>query len=259
MTPKLAQLRIRRTASSEDPAFWRDALARVGQATTLKADTDDSWVRRLTLPDERLAVIKCRPLVSSGDRLKARLGQGRARRHWRNARWLANAGIRTATPYAIATARQGNRPVELLAMEHLPGRTLLEHLHAPHPCARRQHRIARAAGATVARLDALQRYNRDHKPSNLIVVDEASAPRTAIIDCVAIRRGRNLERMLTSLLLEPIGCACPARRALWFVALHAVCRGDRPFMRDCIATVSERIEAHGDPTPHVNPLDPEPA
>ncbi|MBL8762614.1 MAG: hypothetical protein JNL50_15065 [Phycisphaerae bacterium] len=135
--------------------------------------------------------------------------------------------------------------------------------------------IARELGRQVRRMIAHARFNRDHKPSNLVVLSHAGRPSVAVIDCVAILplsrgggAGAALERTLASLYIEPLGVGVPPRRslilstlraALWIepapgsVSIPARCRAKRR-VRALWLAVAARVAAHGDPTPRVHPL-----
>jgi tRNA A-37 threonylcarbamoyl transferase component Bud32 len=235
----------------------------------LKADGDTAVYRATVLG--RDVVLKRWDLRTPGARAKAMLAASRGHRHWRGAARLERAGIRTARCLALAF-EQREIPRVWLAMEHLEGRSLLEHMAHPDPSLRTQHAIAGAAGALVAALCRAKLYNRDLKPSNLIVLD-GPTPSLGVIDCVAIRRSgspERLARMLSALATEPTGCRVLPRRVLLVKAID-VCRDSLgPFQavfsdertakhhwtRQLIRRVQILLAAHGDPRPKVNPLAP---
>jgi hypothetical protein len=263
----------------EDPAAWSRALADpawLASSQLLKDEPDSSWVRRATL-NGRDVVVKCRYLNTRSRWLKSALGYGHGDKHWRGAALLASKKIPTARPVILLWARLDRQPVELLVLEHLPGPTLLQVLDAiargQGPSVRIQHAIAVAAGSTIPAVLGAGLWNRDHKPSNLIVLNtDSPQPRIAIIDCVGIRRYGRLgidelegEDMAASLFIEPTGCGCPPRRALWLRALLAMFdsqalnapRADRHAdLRGTIAGLSDLIATHGDPRPRTDPLAP---
>lgn len=145
---------------------------------------------------------------------------------------------------------------------------------------RRQLALARELGRQLRRLIGHGRFNRDHKPSNLIVLSADHRPRVAIIDCVAILPvsraggpGEALQRMLASLYIEPSGVGAPPRRSLILATLHGALGIDRPAspgaprilrshrvdrrrLRALWNSVADRVRSHGDPTPRVDPLSP---
>lgn len=236
--------------------------------------------------DEHEVVIKCRVLRRRGDRLKAWLKMGRADRHRRGAAWLAQRGIETAAVLAQAYAvvddpvTRKRCPVELLVMEYVEGRTLLKVMAAiaegrpDAPTVQQQHDLARAISRQLIKFQDNGFYNRDHKPSNLIVrKDESDGKeewRVVVIDVVALREpdsGSNgLSSMLASLVIEPIGCGCRPRRPLMMRTLYTVIsqtmlgysrQEKQQKLRRLWRDVQRRVQRHGDPRPKTNPLKPE--
>lgn len=227
-------------------------------------------------------VVKVIPLTAAFDRLKAAVGAGRGARHWRAAWRLGAAGERTARPLALARAwrpgRPGPIPCEILVIERLAGRSVLEHLGGRDLSGAQERALARALGAQIGRLARHGLFNRDHKPSNLIVTDaDPRGPEVAIIDCVGLRaawraggawrrtgvrglpghRKRAAERMLASLWIEPSGTGCAPRGALVAACVGGcaqefdLSRVARHELWRCAAGI---VRAHGDPTPRVRPL-----
>ncbi len=162
--------------------------------------------------------MKCWQLTVAG-RLKSFLRCSRAFRHWRGAAWLAEHGFRTAACYSLLRGRVTWRgpgiDKEILIMEALPGKSVLHHLADRDLGVGQEHALARALGRMLADLARAGAYNRDGKPSNLIVT-RTDPPEIAVIDCVAIRAARGasmpLERSAARLLIEPRGVGCPVRR-----------------------------------------------
>lgn len=262
------RLRVRRAARGIDGARLAAALSRgawLPSAHTLKAE-GNSWVKRATI-DGIDAVVKCRPLERPADALKAALGFGRADRHWLGAALLVAKSIPTARPLLIGHARtppsrtSRGTLCELLVLEALPGRTLLEWLALEASAEvdpRLASRLAGAAGALVRTLATAGLMNRDHKPSNQIVTD-AETGIIAVIDCVAIRRTyAGLERMLAQLWIEPAGCGVPARATLAVRALRGAAgpTASRAERRALWSAAAEIVRQHGDPRPRSNPLKP---
>ncbi len=231
-----------------------------------------AWVRRARVGDVEI-VVKCRPIASVRRRVQSMLGLGHAHRQWRGAQRLEAAGVRTGRPVWIARARLAGVPVELLALEFVPGETMLEVLDRVRrgvgPQVRVQHAIAHAAGELVTRMVRAELFNRDHKASNIVAMSGGSEGRAeaAVIDCVGVRACAGAERtraaraMLAAMMIEAIGCGCTPRRALWMRAIVAAEGGAtgaraerRANIRAIVADVAATIAAHGDPTPRVNPL-----
>lgn len=275
--------------------------------TILKRD-EHTLVTRLHASPQPI-ILKLQTPDSPFDHLKALFRQSRLWRQYRNARWLIDHHLPTAQPLAMLSLRDHRHLPQgtYLAMHALDGQTLLEHLDqiARLPAitvgdaVRAQHALADAAGALVANLlraqppKARPRYNRDHKPSNLIVT--AISPdraELAIIDTVAIdphpafaHPTLPLRRMLFALIVEPLGCGILPRRALLMRGLYAYLRRewaidpgfpsmsqpprDQPpvalsgltfdqWARDSVRSlwpaILQTLNTHGDPRPRVNPL-----
>lgn len=252
--------------------MWRDALAGgawMPDARVLKHDTH-SWVMRAMMLG-RDVVVKGRALHTPSRRLKSALRMGHGDKHWRGARLLMSRGIPTGAPIGHFRASADGVPWEVLVLEHVEGPTLLECLAKARDGkmpVREQHAIARAVGEQVAAMRRAVVWNRDHKPSNLIIEGSDPAhPRVVLIDCVGVSWWTfvgdvGVERMLTALMLEPMGCGCRPRAGLWMTAIRAMFgeklsakRRDRHFgLRWYLDPIQDRIRRHGDPTPKVNPL-----
>lgn len=264
---------IRAVAEGEAAEAWARALGEdwTASATTIKAE-GDCGVWRATLAGRDVVIKTWR--LKGGPRRRAQsiLTLSPAWRHWRAARALDAAGFATARPLAIATIAIDAAPAEALVLEALPGPTALEALARPlaPPV---ENAVARAIGAQVGRLAGAGWYNRDHKPSNLIVThlprsDAPGEARVAMIDCVGFRRitpgsHDHLARMLAKLLIEPIGCNLPPRRALRWCVLRSAAASDRAQrsrpearaqLRGLWNDIERLVSEHGDPAPKLNPL-----
>jgi hypothetical protein len=112
-------------------------------------------------------------------------------------------------------------------------------------------------------------FNRDHKPSNLVVTGATpGGARVAVLDTVAVRRlGRpaGLTTVpLERLVLEAIGVGAAPRRTLvarfvreWVSGMATGTPAERRRARREVWRVfAARIAAHGDPTPIDNPCRP---
>lgn len=217
-------------------------------------------------------VVKTRLLNRFRDRLDTMLRRTQLERQIRGARTLQRIGVATAEPLLLLRGahRATGTARESLVTRALPGRTLL---HLMDDVARRrtqapslaaQRAVAHTLGRQLQRFAAAGLFNRDHKPSNLIVMFDDSPPEIGVIDTVAIRRDRVRDgglRMLTSLMLEPLGCGCPPPRTMRMRTLIAATTdASHPHGAPLIArkaawrAVAQAIYEHGDPTPRVNPL-----
>jgi hypothetical protein len=269
----IARLKVRRLGANEDAAFWTRSLsggAWLPGSRVLKQDAA-TWVRRVTLPGRTGdVVIKCRPAQGLGERLKALSRASRGDRHWRGARWLLDHGFDTAEPLLLASAVVDGVPCELLLTAFIDARSVLEHLAARDLSVRQEHEAARAVARLVGGIDKAGRHNRDGKPSNLLLVPDVSGfYRVATIDTVAIRRGagfKPLARSLANLLIEPMGTGVAPRLALQGRIMRELLgappteaneRDDWWLTRGLYwGTARDMVDAHGDPTPRVNPLGP---
>jgi len=272
------QVHIRRIApaSVAQRAHWRawlESPATIGSASVLKADAG-SWVRGLPGPAGcgfEEVVVKCRPDAGPGESFKRLTRSTRGDRQWRGAEWLAAYGFLTPRSLVLARAEVDGVRCEILVMERLAGRSVLEHLAAGVEktagslSVREQHVAAKRVGEMIANLSRAGRYNRDGKPSNLIVtLGTAGDIAIGIIDTVAIRRDAwfdsdELEWMLARLYIEPVGCGFPPRRALCMRAVLAAVGADagksRETVREVCELASHFVQRHGNPVPRVDPLE----
>ena len=167
-------------------------------------------------------IIKVRTTHGILDRLRTRYGRGRLARQAAGAATLESLGILTAQVLGHGTARLAGAACELLVMQRLPGVSLLAMMQNSRTPIAFEHAAADALGKQIAQMTMAGWFNRDHKPSNLIVQFDADAAAViGIIDTVDILpikpRHKFLSaavRMLTSLVLEPTGCNCGPRLAL---------------------------------------------
>lgn len=231
--------------------------------TVLKV-ADDVTVYATTV-DDHPVVLKVSVLKGLTRRAYAALGSTRACRHWRGSRRLTALGLPTPECHAIIQGKSGGTRLEVLVMERVPGRTLLDHVARPTLPVKGEHRLARALARQCADMARAGVFNRDHKPSNIMVVD-AHAPTLAILDTVAIRplpRPGPVAPPLERLIIEPIGIGATPRRALiarflteWISLTTPDPARRRQALRSTWHTLQTRIAAHGDPTPTDNPLSP---
>ena len=167
-------------------------------------------------------VIKVRVPVGIIDRLRTRFGRGRLARQAAGAATLGSLRVVTAEVLGHGTGILGGSQCELLVMQRLPGVSLLAIMQDPRTPTDTEHAVADALGRQIAQMTMAGWFNRDHKPSNLIVqMSDDGTFVIAIIDTVDILpikpRHKFLPaavRMLASLILEPTGCNCPPRLTL---------------------------------------------
>lgn|GEM_PF-772141 len=253
------------------PREWRHALEgfNPNHAVSLKVSVG-SEVSRATMLG-RTVVVKVRMACGAVERMKRACRASRGWRQWRGVPLVTRAGARSPACLVLAVEHTEGGTREWLVMDAAQGRSLLEHLadiHAGRGVAgvRAQHDLARAMAWLLAKLDRAGLFNRDHKPSNIIVTSlgkGGSPPTFALIDTVAIRRGRKADRMLHALFVEPLGVGVPPRRSLAMRVIHELVRLERPGAsateqrarrHGLWVEVSKAIERHGDPRPRDNPL-----
>ncbi len=214
-------------------------------------------------------IVKAWPVEGVRRRLQLLTATTRGHRHWQGAERLARAGVATARPLWLATARIDSRPVVVLAMERLQGKTLLAHLTDGTMSEREAESLAGAVGEQVGAIVRSGLFNRDHKPSNLIVTGAVgSRPSVAVVDCVAVRRSRGrrlgpMARMIASLLIEPAGVGSPIPMRTVQVVFESAVASAFPLASDdlrrrltwvVVRLVGKRVAEHGDPTPLHDPL-----
>jgi tRNA A-37 threonylcarbamoyl transferase component Bud32 len=237
-----------RLAEGERAEVWRGAFGAFDAASGEILKRDGGSIVSASVVEGRAVVFKSRP-VGVWDRLRLTLGYAREHRQWLGAESCRTAGVDAARPLALALADTPDGPRAVLALEQLGGPTLIEVL------ARRgaTPELAREAGRLAGLLARTNRHNRDAKPSNWIV-RSMDPPRLAMIDTVGVRRGRDDETMLASMLIEAIGTGVAPAPMLRRIALEAFVRAADGNARSLWHAVKARITRHGDPTPRVNPL-----
>ncbi|MDX2116104.1 MAG: lipopolysaccharide kinase InaA family protein [Planctomycetota bacterium] len=210
-------------------------------------------------------VVKVMTLDRPKDALSRLAGVTRLGRQWRGSERLAQLGFQVARPLLLWRGRgpQG-KLVEALAMERLEGNTALELLAQRGRCdPDTLRRIARRIGTDVGRMSALGVYNRDHKPSNLLVMSLDADLRVAVLDTVAIRRARlgsralARRRMLFALAVEPLGTGILPGVGVRLTVMRACARAaglPASVIADDWRAVARMLERHKSPVPRTDPL-----
>ncbi|HEB60909.1 MAG TPA: hypothetical protein ENJ06_03695 [Phycisphaeraceae bacterium] len=197
--------------------------------------------------------------------VKAKIGLTQAQRQWRGAMLVNNAGIATSLPMAMWLVKQpGKGQVVVAAFRLLPGEDLMNVLARSELSSK----AARAAGRLTAKLCLAGLFNRDHKPSNIILTDEG---KMGLIDTVGIRRAkcrcrftggkmpgkRLVPRMLASLVTEPLGLGLLPRRTQLLrglLSFASACGMKKEEVKTAWKQVEILVREHGDATPVDNPL-----
>jgi len=252
-----------RVVASASTGDWAAACAGFTDGLALKDHPRGTVWRAHLLGRE--CVLKCLRLDTPWRKLQAAFHCSPAWRHWQQARWLRAHGFSTAETWAIVRGFRAGESVECLVMQHLPGESVLEHMAMRDLPAKSQHHVAEAVARLACRFVREGRYNRDAKPSNLIVTSlHETGAHLAVIDCADLRRcPRDDEaavvRMLTAAALEPMGCGCLSRRAVRMRAVFSAAealdpQNPRQRAKHLWRLVERAVAAHGDPTPEHNPL-----
>ncbi|MEM1071585.1 MAG: hypothetical protein AAGH71_02010 [Planctomycetota bacterium] len=247
----------------ESRSAWAAALAdRPWESGTLVKQDGARAVWRATVLGSSVSV-KVRPV----SRLRVALGSTDFGRSVRAAKQLERIGIETAPVFAHAVV--GGEQV--LVNAWLEGPTLLE-IFAEGPGEARTD-LVRAVGTLIGTQLRHALFNRDHKPSNLIVTDRATRS-LAMVDVGGVRRigfatsttwYRLAARMGASICLEPSGVGYGLSEEEMRVLVDAVVieaatvwsGANAASMREGVRRELDRILAsHGDPTPRINPLEP---
>ena len=228
-------------------------------------------------PEPVRLIVKSRSLTTLRTRLQHAVGLSRAARQMRGSRLLRAAALPAAPCLATATRITASQRLDVLVMELVPGTSLLHHLASSELTIPQQLVLADRMGSLVADLAHANLFNRDMKPSNVIIAPDHTP---VIIDTVAIRtirggRARNTARvrMLASLLIEPIGCNVRPRGTLIYRVLRAECQTTlartlgrapdpslhtRRVLKALIRTTAKRVHkllsTRGPFEPMVNPL-----
>jgi len=201
------------------------------------------------------SVAKVMPIGGFKRRLQAILGRTQGDRTFRCAEKLMQAQIRVAEPLVLIRGKHEGRRVECLLMRAAPGQTLLELIASNDLTASEEHRVARAVGRQLKALVEAKLFNRDHKPSNLIVTGPGVQP--AMVDTVAIlpapARMRALKRMLEALVTEPTGLGRPPRRTLAMRTIRSAVQ-TKDEARRLYVEVARAVRAKRDIRPKHNPL-----
>jgi tRNA A-37 threonylcarbamoyl transferase component Bud32 len=259
------------SADAHDRSAWTLTMTsrdwRVG-ADLYKDAPDGSVIRALVMSHD--VVLKTTALTGLKGFIQPIMGTTRAHRQWAGTQWLRSVGLHAPRALAIIRGTRDTTRAECLVMEHVPGHTLLWHIArgtiAESPDGPGARAIAYAVGRDIARIIKAGRFNRDHKPSNLVVETITPAARIAIVDAVAIlpikatERGDAMGRMLAALMIEPAGVGHPApepflsRVAQSLAHEIAGAQDAETWAKAMLERARTIVKAHGDPKPRHDPL-----
>ncbi len=244
--PVIDESSIHRALSHPNPHLLKDG----GSRTVWKS----------ALSDNSPVIIKCRA-KSSLSFLRMSISRSPLQNELRGLRALASLNILASKPIAYIRAADS----EAIVLSYISGPTLLE-LISWHPLTITQEKaLCRALATQIRAVLRASHFNRDNKPSNLIVTGDFTNPSIAIIDAAGIQSSFGhtfaLRLMLASLYIEPYGCKNTIRNALCMRMLHAVVlelgassQDARRDARNLWRIVQNQIEYHGDPVPRHLPM-----
>lgn len=238
-------------------------------AEIFKKNAESSVLRCMV--HSRDIVLKTRRSTGIKGMIEGITRSGRSHRQWQGSDWLRSIGVSSPNCIAIARGTRDGVAVETLVTEHVPGHTLLwqvaRGLIHEDPESPASRAVAYAVGRDIAQIIKSGRFNRDHKPSNLVVTHAAPPiAKITTVDAVAILpvklkdRVNAMARMIASLLIEPIGIGHPMpptfmRRVVESLGHEIVDPPNvEPWTRELIAQAERLVEEHGDPTPEHDPL-----
>jgi len=263
--PPVSRVRVREFGETEgagSPGARARSIARavcdgsfVAAASVIKADGRTSVAAGYPVVVKTLALDRIR------DRLGSIVWSTRLWRQARGAQRVQACGVASACVHALVRGRDATgQRVEALILERVQGPTLLRAAAERTLEPRSANLLLDRVGRDVAALATSGLYNRDHKPSNLIVSsDERGHPIPVLIDTADIRRRTNeapMDRMLAKLMIEAIGTGVEVTEREQVRVARAAHRGSSQprTLRELIDSVRAMIESHGDPKPKDNPL-----
>lgn len=232
--------------------------------------TESSSVIRSMVLSRDLVLKTCRVGGVKGF-LQGLANSGRAHRQWSGSEWLRSVAVAAPRCVAIIRGTRDGARVETLVTEYVPGHTLLWQIARgiikEDPESPASRAIAYAVGRDIAQIIKSGRFNRDHKPSNLVVT-HAGPPVAKIttVDAVAIQplkaedRADGTARMIASLITEPKGIGSPLPPALLRRIVDALAHemveaaNTETWTSDMIVRAERLVAAHGDATPEHDPL-----
>lgn len=263
---------LRALEDAPDRSDWITALSsrdwNVGGELFKRSD-DGTVIRAMVL--SRDVVLKTIPLRGIKGLTQRFTRSTRAHRQWAGCDWLRTAGLQAPRCVALIAGKRNGVHVECLVMDYIPGHTLLWHIARgainDDPESHASRAVAYAVGRDIARLVKAGRFNRDHKPSNLVVA-QAGPPtaQIAIVDAVAIRplpskdTGDAIARMLASLMIEPRGIGHPVppafmRRVVSAIAHETVdASGVETWTEGMLTRATRLADAHVHAAPKDDPL-----
>lgn len=196
--------------STTHPVTGRPFISVFSTDLTMPAST-----KRAGAPSSARVVVKVSPLPGLIKQAQALLKRTKHHRQWRGNELLTAAGIRSSTPLAILRGRTQDGEAEVLLLEHVTGKTLLERFAEFQDGVPVPSLIAPALAHTITRLEQHRLWNRDPKPSNILTHEPAEGSvGITLLDTVGIERRASrknafLRHVVRLLLLETRGADVP--------------------------------------------------
>lgn len=206
-------------------------------------------------------VVKVSPLPGLKKQAQSLLKRTKHHRQWKGHELLAAAGVDSSTPLAILRARTEDGEAEVLILEHVTGKTLLERFAEYQDGVPVPSLIAPALAHTITRLVSHHLWNRDPKPSNILTHEPGEGGvGITLLDTVGIERRASrknafLRHFIRLLLLETRGSNAPVPPDFAARLVTAVlgAKASASDVSELLAGV-EREVADDDGTPTDSPL-----
>ncbi len=259
-------VRIWQVGVGEDRGLWERRLAAMfwTEGERIKRDRKGREVWRVEAEGSAGPVaygVKARPLSGVRDRVRFRFGATDLGRSVLGSALLTARGFETPSVRVLGIVRTESGWVEALVTDWVEGRTLLSAWADPDGGDRLT--LAHRAGAHVGLLALHGVFNRDAKPSNVVIDSDGGF---VMVDVGGARlsggdRERELARMVAAQGFEPTGVGAQPGAGAVLACVRAALRAlggssgpDRRTRRRVIELLRREIKAHGDPAPKDDPL-----
>ena len=250
-------MRIWQLGAGDSRSDWERVLAGAGwrAGEVVKADDRGREVWKVELFGELVAV-KVRAVPGVLDRLRFRLGGTDLTRAHLGAALLTARGFESPGVRVLALVRDGGAWFEVLVANWAKGAPMIRRWCDAGEAERNE--LAQLAGALIGALSAKGVFNRDAKPSNVVVDGEV----LSLIDVGGVRlagedRALELARMLSAQGFEPAGVGERPALGQMLACVRSACAAagitglDR---RVVVGRLRQLIDGHGDPAPKDSPV-----
>ncbi|MCA9272715.1 MAG: hypothetical protein KDA31_06690 [Phycisphaerales bacterium] len=255
-------VRIWQLGVGEERGLWERRLASMfwSGGELVKRDSRGREVWRANADAGDLAV-KARPLLGIRERVRFWFGATDLGRSVLGAALLSARGFETPRVRVLGIVRTESGWLEVLVTDWVDGETLLSAWAEADE--RERLALARRAGEHVGRLASSGVFNRDAKPSNVVLREDGGFE---MVDVGGVRLSgndpaRELARMIGAQGFEPTGVGHGANAGQVAACVRAAMRGskkgsgpDRRTRGRVIAMLRREILEHGDPAPEDDPL-----